>query len=175
MTESDITAQNAIQAIAIREAVFDDYDKIWTILEPILIEGETYALPRNWNREETINYWTQPGHHHVYVAIANNEIVGTYFLHANQKGNGSHVANCGYASCSKSRGQGVGRAMCYHSIETARAMGFRSMQYNFVISSNTRAVNLWKSFDFEIVGTLNEAFKSPKHGYVDVFVMFRHL
>jgi len=71
--------------------------------------------------------------------------------------------------------RGVARAMCAHSLEHARARGFRAMQFNFVISANERAVRLWQSFDFQIVGRLPHAFKHPRLGYVDALVMMRDL
>ncbi|HVM75817.1 MAG TPA: GNAT family N-acetyltransferase, partial [Candidatus Saccharimonadales bacterium] len=101
--------------------------------------------------------------------------VGTYFLRANQGGGGSHVANCGYVTVTKATGKGVARAMCAHSLEHAKKRGFRAMQFNFVVSTNERAVRLWKSFGFEVVGTLPGAFLHPTAGYVDAYVMYRSL
>src|SRR5947209_1497204 len=48
----------------------------------------------------------------------------------------------------------------------------RAMQFNFVVSTNERAVRLWQSFGFEIVGRLPEAFEHPSLGWVDALVMF---
>jgi ribosomal protein S18 acetylase RimI-like enzyme len=96
-------------------------------------------------------------------------------LQANQKGGGAHVANCGYMTAMPATGRGVARTMCAHSLERARALGFRAMQFNFVISTNERAVRLWQSFDFKIVGRLPKAFLHPALGYVDAYVMYRDL
>jgi len=49
------------------------------------------------------------------------------------------------------------------------------MQFNFVVSTNERAVGLWRDMGFSIVGTLPGAFRHPRLGFVDVFVMFRDL
>jgi ribosomal protein S18 acetylase RimI-like enzyme len=65
--------------------------------------------------------------------------------------------------------------MCEHSQDEAKRLGFRSMQFNFVIASNEAAVHLWKKLGFETVGRLPEAFRHPTLGYVDAFVMFKHL
>jgi ribosomal protein S18 acetylase RimI-like enzyme len=151
-----------------------DADAIWKILEPIIRAGETYTLPRDMSRESALAYWLAPGHE-VFVAEENGEIVGTYFLCVNQKGGGAHVANCGYMTAPSAMGRGVARAMCGHSLEHARARGFCAMQFNFVISSNERAVRLWQSFGFEIVGRLPKAFEHPVQGFVDAFVMYRQL
>jgi ribosomal protein S18 acetylase RimI-like enzyme len=113
--------------------------------------------------------------HEVFLAEENGQVLGTYFLRANQQGGGSHVANCGYITAPWATGRGVARAMCAHSLEHARARGFRAMQFNFVVSTNRRAVALWQTFGFEIVGRLPRAFHHPALGFVDAFVMYRSL
>ena len=160
--------------ITVRPAATADAGAIWEILEPTVRAGETYTLPRDMTREEALAYWFAPGHE-VFVAEENGEIVGTYFLHANQKGGGAHVANCGYITSVGATGRGVARAMCGHSLEYAKSRGFRAMQFNFVVSTNQRAVGLWQSFGFEIVGRLPGAFLHPTAGYVDAYVMYRGL
>jgi GNAT superfamily N-acetyltransferase len=158
----------------IRLATPADHYMIWQILEPVIRAGETYALPRDMSEEAALAYWFAP-HHEVFAADAEGEILGTYFLCPNNQGGGAHVANCGYVTAAAATGQGVARAMCAHSLEHARARGFRAMQFNFVVSTNTRAVKLWQSFGFEIAGRLPAAFLHPLHGYTDSLVMFRAL
>jgi len=160
--------------ITVRSAVAADAGAIWGIIEPTIRGGETYTLPRDMTREEALAYWLAPDHE-VFVAEENGELVGTYFLHGNQKGGGSHVANCGYITSTPASGRGVARAMCEQSLEHARNRGFRAMQFNFVVSSNQRAVRLWQSFGFEIVGRLPGAFLHPSQGYIDALVMYRAL
>lgn len=143
-------------------------------MEPIIRAGETYTLPRHMDKESALAYWLSP-EREVFVAEDHGEIVGTYCLQANQKGGGAHVANCGYMTAVASMGRGVARAMCAHSLDRARERGFRSMQFNFVISTNDRAVRLWQTFGFEIVGRLPKAFLHPTQGYVDAYIMFRNL
>ncbi len=158
----------------IRAATAADNDAIWTVLEPIIRAGETYALPRDWSRDATLAFWHADGHD-VFVAEDGGAIVGTYFVCANHLGGGAHVANAGYATATNAQGKGVARAMCEHSIEYARGRGFRAMQFNFVIASNTRAVALWQRMGFATVGTLPGAFAHPTLGDVDAFVMYRRL
>ena len=160
--------------LVIRTACQQDEDAIWTILEPVIRAGETYTLPREMSREEALAYWFA-NEHEVFVAAENGQVIGTYFLQPNQKGGGSHVANCGYITAAAASGRGVARAMCAHSLDYARQRGFRAMQFNFVVSTNERAVRLWKNFGFEIVGRLPQAFLHPVAGYTDVYVMYRLL
>ena len=160
--------------LTVREARADDADAIWTILEPMIRAGDTYTLPREMSREAALAFWFASGHE-VFVAEEDGGLVGTYFLRANQAGGGSHVANCGYVTAAHAAGKGVARAMCAHSLEHAKSRGFRAMQFNFVVSSNERAVRLWKSFGFEIIGRLPEAFRHPSGNYADAYVMYRLL
>jgi ribosomal protein S18 acetylase RimI-like enzyme len=163
--------------MTIRRAVETDADSIWEILEPVIRAGETYTLPRELSREDALAYWFGPAHE-VWIAEERAaggvmRAAGTYFLQPNQGGGGSHVANCGYITARGFEGRGVARAMCAHSLERARERGFRAMQFNFVVSANVRAVRLWESLGFEIVGRLPGAFLHPDQGYVDALVMFR--
>jgi len=85
------------------------------------------------------------------------------------------VANCGYVTAADAQGQGIARAMCAHSLDEARAAGFRAMQFNLVVSSNARAVRLWQEMGFAIIGTIPQAFAHPRLGYIDAHVMWRSL
>jgi ribosomal protein S18 acetylase RimI-like enzyme len=157
---------------AIRPATPGDADAIWAILEPVIRAGETYPLPRGLPRAAALAYWHSP-EHAVFVAEDAGATVGTYYLRANARAGGSHVANCGYMTAPAARGRGIARAMCLHSLAEARARGFRAMQFNLVISTNAAAVHLWQSCGFAIVGRLPGAFAHPTQGDVDALVMYR--
>lgn len=160
--------------VVIRPAAPADDDTIWAILEPTFRAGETYPIPRDITRADALAYWRSPGHE-VFVAEAEGRVLGTYYLRANNRGGGTHVANCGYVVAPEASGRGVARAMCRDSLERARQRGFRAMQFNFVIASNERAVRLWQSCGFSVVGRLPEAFAHPRLGLVDALVMVRNL
>ena len=136
--------------------------------------GDTYAFDPGMSREEALAYWFRADTH-TYVAENDGRIVGTYLLRANQAGPGAHVANAAFMVAPDAQGQGIGRAMGEHCLSEARRLGFRAMQFNFVVSTNTSAIHLWQQLGFKIVGTLPGAFRHPKAGYVDVYVMFRSL
>jgi len=158
----------------IRTAQRRDDEAIWAILDPVFRAGETYTLPRDITRESALDYWWRR-EHEVCVAEESGRILGTYFLQANQAGGGSHVANCGYVTAQAAQGRGVARAMLEHSLARARDRGFRAMQFNFVVSTNGRAIRTWQAYGFEIVGRLPLAFEHPTHGFVDALVMYRAL
>jgi ribosomal protein S18 acetylase RimI-like enzyme len=158
----------------IRHARSSDADAIYAIISPVISAGETYALPRDMSRKSALSYWMGDDRE-TFVAEEEGRIVGTYYLRANQMGGGAHVANCGYMTAQGESGRGIARAMCLHSLDHARAKGFRAMQFNFVVSTNHRAVALWESLGFATLTRLPLAFNHPREGYVDALVMFRVL
>jgi len=158
----------------IRAATRQDDDAIWRVIEPAFRAGETYPLPRDISRTDALAYWQTSGHE-VFIAEDGGAVVGSYYLRANQKGGGAHVCNCGYIVAPDAIGRGVAGAMCEHSFARAKARGFSAMQFNFVVSTNPRAVRLWQRMGFEIVGLLPGAFEHPTEGYVAALVMFRKL
>lgn len=161
-------------AVNIRSATRNDATAIWRIIGPTIRAGETYALPRDLTEDDALAYWLGSDRT-TFVAEAEGNTVGTYYIRPNQAGGGAHVANCGYMTDAAAAGKGVARAMCAHSLAYARDLGFKAMQFNFVVSTNQRAVRLWQAMGFEIVGTLPEAFEHPMSGYVDALVLFQRL
>src|SRR5262250_815277 len=160
--------------MAIRLATDSDREAIWAVLEPMIRAGETYPLPRDMSKDKALAWWFSP-EREPFVWEENGAVLGTYFLKANQQGGGAHVANCGYVTSVAAQGRGIAREMCLHSLERAKERGFRAMQFNFVVSTNERAVKLWASLGFETVGRLPGAFEHPKQGFVDALVMYREL
>ncbi|AMG73548.1 GNAT family N-acetyltransferase [Sphingopyxis granuli] len=158
----------------IRSATPADAAAIWAIIGPTIRAGDTYALDRDMGEEQALAYWFGADKE-VFVAEVDGAVLGTYYLRANQAGGGAHVCNCGYMTAAAATGRGIARAMCDHSVERARARGFRAMQFNFVVSSNDRAVRLWQRLGFEVVGRLPGAFDHPAHGFVDALVLYRTL
>lgn len=164
--------------LTIRPATDSDGDGIWEIFREVIAAGETYPLDPKISREAALAYWFHRGAH-VFVAERNaetarrRELVGSYTMHANQSAGGAHVANAGFIVAKSARGLGIGRVLGEHCLKEARRLGFRAMQFNFVVSTNESAVKLWQDLGMKIVGTLPGAFRHPKRGYVDVYVMYQ--
>jgi L-amino acid N-acyltransferase YncA len=159
----------------IRRATERDRDAIWKIFHEVVAAGDTYALDPNISREDALAYWFAPDTNTYVAEQAAIGVAGTYILRPNQSGGGSHVANAGFMVSASARGKGIGRAMAEHCLSEARRLGFRAMQFNYVISTNTSAIRLWQELGFKIVGKLPDAFRHPEKGYVDVYVMHRSL
>jgi ribosomal protein S18 acetylase RimI-like enzyme len=102
-------------------------------------------------------------------------VVGTYYLRPNSLALGAHVANAGYVVAEHCRCQGIGSRLCLHSLQTARRLGFRGMQLNLVVSTNTTGIRCWQRSGFQVVGTLPGAFRHRQLGYVDALVMVQSL
>lgn len=156
----------------IRIALPDDEAAIWAIVAPIIRAGETYALDPSMSKRDALRYWFEEDKE-TFVAEEDGAIVGTYYMRPNHAGGGKHVCNCGFMTGATATGRGVARRMCKHALAHARSRDYRAMQFNFVVSTNERAVHLWRSLGFDIVGRLPLAFKHPTHGYVDALVMFK--
>jgi len=193
-----VARQFQLRMIQVRAATEADRDAIWNIFHEIIASGDTYAFDPKMSREEALAYWFRADTH-TYVAEVDRESVGeadsfpgtatpsptgemnkrvivvTYILRPNQAGGGSHVANAAFMVASDAKGCRVGRRMAEHCLGQARGMGFRAMQFNFVVSTNAPAIHLWEQLGFKIVGTLPGAFHHPEKGYVDVYVMYRSL
>ncbi len=160
--------------LQIRPATVEDSASIWSIIGPVIRAGETYTLPRDMSEADALRYWMGTDRQ-TFIAVQDGNAVGTYYLRANQAGGGSHVANCGYMTHVSAQGKGIARQMCEHSLLHAKSQGFSAMQFNFVVSSNERAVSLWHSLGFRDVGRLPLVFRRPSGDYVDALVMFKLL
>jgi L-amino acid N-acyltransferase YncA len=160
----------------IREVTAADWPAIWPFLRDIVAAGETYTWPRDITEEQARAMWflDPPGHTVVAVDPA-GAVVGTAKMNPNHLGPGAHVAGASFMVDPASSGQGVGRALGEYALDWARAQGYRIMQFNAVVETNIRAVALWRSLGFEVLGTLPEGFHHPDKGYVGLHIMYRRL
>lgn len=160
--------------MGIREATQADWPDIWKIFQIVVGSGDTYSYAPDTSESEARRLWfTAPAR--TYVAIDNDAVVGTYMVRPNQPGLGAHISNAGFMVAPTAAGRGIGRAMGEHALEQARLLGYKAMQFNFVVSTNDRAIALWKSLGFSIVGTVPNAFNHRVKGLVDIHIMYRRL
>ncbi|MGD8430519.1 MAG: GNAT family N-acetyltransferase [Ectothiorhodospiraceae bacterium] len=157
----------------LRRAAEADWPAVWEVVRPVLRAGDTYALPADVDEASAYRFWMQ-GPAATWVAERHGAILGTYYLKPNQAGPGDHVCNAGFMVAPAARRQGIARRMAEHALEQAAGMGFRAMQFNMVVSTNP-ALALWRELGFDVVGTLPGAFRHPREGLVDAYVMYRWL
>lgn len=160
--------------IEIRKALPSDHDGIWSIIYEVISKGDTYVFLPGTPRQQMMDYWCG-NDKNTYVTLIDNVIAGTFILKNNQPGLGSHIANGSYMASSKFSGQGVGIEMGRFSIEEAKRLDYKAIQFNIVIKSNERAVSLWKKLGFEIIGEIPEAFNHQQNGLTNAYIMYRKL
>jgi L-amino acid N-acyltransferase YncA len=157
-------------ALVIRAASPGDAAAVVRIVREIVDEGTSFAFGPDTTDEELRAYWFLPDAA-TFVACEGEEVVGCYLLVPNQRGRGAHVANASYAVAASASGRGIGRAMGEHSLREAAARGYRSLQFNYVVSTNAAAIALWTKLGFAIVGRSPRSFDHPELGLVDTLVM----
>jgi L-amino acid N-acyltransferase YncA len=160
--------------IRIRRAEESDHDPVWDIFSEVIKTGDTYVFDPCTSRSDLEKHWFADCMT-TFVAEEDGRIVGTYIIKQNQIDLGNHIANCSYMVSPAHQGKGIGKKMCAHSLRFARKLGYRGMQFNIVVSTNKVAIELWKKFGFEIIGTTPGGFRHPELGYVDTCIMFRSL
>ena len=160
--------------IEIRKAIPIDSKGIWKIINQVIATGDTYVFAPGSSMEKMLTYWC--GHDkHTYIALLGGEIVGTFVIKDNQPDLGSHIANASYMTSPHASGQGIGKAMGEFSLEEAKRLGYKAMQFNIVVKSNDKAVRLWKKLGFNIIGEIPEAFNHRKDGLTNAYIMYRKL
>ena len=160
--------------IEIRKAEKTDHKAIWSIIKEVISTGETFVYDPNATEEEMIECWCGNGIN-TYVAIFDEKIAGTFYIKNNQPGLGSHVANAGFMVGSAFFGNGIGRKMGEFAICEAKRLGYSAIQYNFVVKANEKAVKLWTSLGFKIIGEVPEAYNHKINGYSSIYIMHRKL
>lgn len=160
----------------IREAAPGDWPVIWPILRAIVAAGETFAYDTGMDEASARATWMVGAPGRTVVAAGDDgAVLGTANMYANRGGPGAHVASASFMVAPRHEGRGVGRALVEDALAWARGKGFSAMQFNAVAASNLRAVGLYESLGFEIVGTVPEGFRHPEEGYVGLHVMYRRL
>ncbi|MEU5716137.1 GNAT family N-acetyltransferase [Streptomyces sp. NPDC020403] len=160
----------------IRRATAEDWPAIWPFFHDIVRAGETFTYPLTLGEEEAQGWWLIPEPSRSVVAVDDaGTVLGTAKMNRNHMGNGSHVASASYMVDPRHSGRGVGRALCEYTVDWARKAGYRAMQFNAVVETNTRAVRLYRSLGFEVIGTLPEGFHHPTEGYVGLHIMHKAL
>jgi GNAT superfamily N-acetyltransferase len=161
--------------VEIRVAGAGDWARIWPFFARIVAAGETYAYPTDLTEHTARPLWMAPPPARTVVAVDGDTILGSAMIGPNRPGRGAHVATASFMVDPTHQGRGVGRALGRHAIEWARAAGYRAMQFNAVVETNTAAVGLWRSLGFVVIGTVPEAFDHARHGLVGLHVMHRRL
>ena len=161
--------------VTIRLLEPSDWPGVWSVLEPVFRAGETFPQDPATTEAEAQRQWVEEPQATYVASDAVGCCVGTYTLKPNSLCLGAHVANAGYVVAKGVRRQGIGTLLCQHSLREASRLGYRAMQFNLVVSTNTAGLRCWRANGFRIVGTLPGAFRHRRLGFVDALVLFKEL
>ena len=170
-----VTPDRSPGPVIVRTATEADWPRILPFFSAIVAAGETYACPDDLAPEQGRSLWMQAPPGRTFVATDGEVVLGSAKAGPNRPGRGAHVATASFMVDPAHAGRGVGRALGEHVVRWAHDAGYRSMQFNAVVETNTAAVRLWRSLGFAVLTTVPEAFDHPAHGLVGLHVMFRRL
>jgi L-amino acid N-acyltransferase YncA len=160
----------------IRDGRLEDFEEIYSIFRHVLEEGKTYSYTlEEMTPDRSLAYWMSAPGTHCFVADAKGKVAGVCAVRPNRTGRGGHVANASFIVHPSYRKQGIAKAMGKKALSFAKKEGYKAMQFNFVVSANQTAVELWMDFGFKVVGTLPKNFKHATKGKVDVYIMHKFL
>ncbi|HHV09140.1 MAG TPA: GNAT family N-acetyltransferase [Clostridiales bacterium] len=108
----------------------------------------------------------------VTCILVDGKIAGCFILHPNNIGRCSHVANASYAIAKEYRGRKLAEPLVRKSIEQAKELGFKGMQFNAVVVGNLAAIHTYRKIGFEIVGTIPGGFRLKDGTYSDMHIMY---
>jgi L-amino acid N-acyltransferase YncA len=157
--------------VTIRPATDADWSVIWPFWREIVEAGETYAFPLGLSSDEARGWWMESPPGATVVLEEDGVVLGSAKMGPNRPGRGAHVGTASFMVAPQAQGRGVGRRLAEHVVRWHRDQGYRAIQFNAVVETNTAAVALWRSLGFRVVGTVPEAFDSRAHGLVGLHVM----
>ena len=167
------------EAVLIRDAVPGDWPAIWAFMRVIVHAGETFSWDTDTSEHDARDGWFRwHGGSRGFTVVAvdgDGTVLGTAECGPNHGGPAAHVASASFMVDPRHAGRGVGRALGEHVMDRARAEGFRAMQFNAVVETNTPAVRLWRSLGMDVLATVPDGFRHPADGYVGLHIMYRRL
>ena len=159
--------------IIIRKYSDNDLGAMTKIWNHIVKEGQYFPQENGLSIKEAAAFFTEQ----TFTGVAEEDgaIVGLYILHPNNIGRCSHLANASYAVNADQRGKRIGEKLVVHSLELAKAAGFRIMQFNAVVANNKGAIRLYKKLGFKELGTIPGGFKMDDDTFMDIIPFYLEL
>ncbi|MCR5263490.1 MAG: GNAT family N-acetyltransferase [Clostridiales bacterium] len=112
-----------------------------------------------------------------YTGVAVNgegKAVGLYILHPNNIGRCGHICNASYAVASSCRGKHIGELLVKDCLAKGKELGFKILQFNAVVESNTHARHLYRRLGFVQLGVIPGGFRM-KDGHYENICPYYHL
>ena len=171
---SSLSPAMAVNPLHIRPLGRHEFDLVWPIFEPIIRAGQTYSYDPNLTKEQGAAIWMAE-EKTPYVAFDGDQVVGTFYIRANQLGLGNHIANGGFMVAPGHCGKGYGTQMGERMVEEARRLGYHGMQFNFVVETNEPSRRIWEKLGFEVVGRVPDAFRHADYGLTPALILYKKL
>lgn len=154
--------------IQIRSYQTTDAAKAAEVWNQVVEDGLAFPQEENLTTESRDQFFKEQTYTGIAVNTENNEIVGLYILHPNNVGRCGHICNASYAVRSDIRGQHIGEKLVLDCLTMAKEKGFRIMQFNAVVASNTHALHLYERIGFTKLGVIPGGFRMPDGHYEDI-------
>lgn len=161
-------------SIQVKKYSKDDIADAISIWNEVVETGDAFPQTELLNCESGHEFFTSQS----FTGIAydeDNNIVGLYILHPNNVGRCGHICNASYAVKSDLRGRHIGETLVRDCIKKAKELGFGILQFNAVVSTNERALKLYKKLGFVQLGTIPKGFLMKDGHYEDIIPHYYEL
>jgi L-amino acid N-acyltransferase YncA len=160
-------------SISIREYRQEDLPAMIEIWNEVVNDGIAFPQTDPLDADRADVFFA--GQNFTAVAEQKSEVVGLYILHPNNIGRCGHIGNTSYVVKSTVRGMHIGEKLVKHSLEKAKELGFRLMQFNAVVESNHSAIHLYEKLGFIRLGTIPGGFRLLDGTYANIVLFYRVL
>ena len=143
----------------------EDACRIWN---EVVRDGVAFPQTEELTPEEGAAFFEEQSFTGVAFDEESGETVGMYILHPNNVGRCGHICNASYAVAGAKRGLHIGETLVTHCMKTAKALGYRVLQFNAVVATNTPALTLYKRLGFTQLGVIPGGFLMKDGHYEDI-------
>lgn len=154
--------------IQVRAYRKEDIKAAIAIWNEVVEDGQAFPQKELLNEQSGNEFFMSQSYTGIAYDMENGEVVGLYILHPNNVGRCGHICNASYAVKSEKRGLHIGELLVKDCLDKAKALGFRILQFNAVVCSNTAALNLYKRLGFTQLGVIPQGFLNRNNEYEDI-------
>lgn len=154
--------------IVIRACRSEDILQMNRVWNEVVKDGIAFPQTEVLDKTNGEKFFASQSYCGVAENTENGEIVGLYILHPNNIGRCSHISNASYAVCFSSRGNGIGEMLVKDCLVQAKNCGFKILQFNAVVKTNTAARRLYEKLGFVQLGTIPQGFLMKDGSYEDI-------
>lgn len=155
-------------AIEVRGFTHKDLPDMITIWNEIIEDGIAFPQTELLDDKNGIDFFGNQSFTGVAIEQETGKIVGLYILHPNNVGRCGHISNASYAVKNGERGKRIGEFLVLHCIAKAKEIGFKILQFNAVVCTNTPALRLYKKLGFVQLGIIPKGFLMKDGSYQDI-------